>query len=81
MARIARGARSGGRLFAFPVPYSGSKRRYSVRAGSTAQQPRCDKRIARGLVVYSKAAEGTPLAFLVEAASVLKEATLIPFPS
>jgi len=31
--------------------------------------------------VYPDAIRGTPLAFLVEAASVVKEATLIPSPS
>jgi len=31
--------------------------------------------------VYPELNAGTPLAFLEEAASVVKEATLIPFPS
>ena len=34
-----------------------------------------------GVPVYPDAIRGTPLAFLVEAASVVKEATLIPSPS
>jgi len=38
--------------------------------------PDATNRIARGLVVYSIPAEGTPLAFLVEAASLRNGPTL-----